>query len=101
MATKRTDETYYLVKVRLKEVKAYNGNVLTREDEERYLGDSEGYYQIGARPKRFTTPPTRDEVAKWDQAPWYCVIKSAEVIKVTEKMVHTRTEESLGEPASN
>jgi hypothetical protein len=82
------EEEYYIVKVKLKEVKAFDGSHLHREDEVAWLGMSEGYPSVGsdqAHAHKFDTPPLKTTIAKWDGMPWYCRIKEAEIYKITNK----------------
>lgn len=101
---------YYIVRVTFHQVKAFNGSVLTDEDATGVLtitdGDYSGYPACVSAPKdsisghRFTKPPTRQEIMKWDGMPWYYRIKTAEIVKVNEVEVKKmdRKIETLGAP---
>ncbi len=94
-------KTYYIVEVKLKECKAYNGSVLTPEDDVAYLShtpEGGGWNTIStdkSNATHFDTPPTTVIVAQWDGMPWYCNIKSHKVIEVIEKSYFERNENVL------
>lgn len=89
-------ETYYIVECLNREVKAYDGSVLTKENSVTYLSTDSGYYSHTRESKyaeKFKTPPTREVVAQYDGMPWYNRIKSHRVIKVTEEKIFNQTME--------
>ena len=97
------EESYWLVRFRLKEVKAYNGNVLTQEGSLGYPVTEDGWPQIrGGGPggfggQHFKSKPSKKTLSAWDGMPWYCQIKSAEAVHVARKteVVETQSEPEL------
>jgi hypothetical protein len=88
-------ETYYIVEVILKEVKSYDGSILTKENSVGYLGESSGYGTVQTSKEwatKFETIPDTKKVSQYDGMPWYCRIKSHKVIKVEEEFIHNRKE---------
>jgi len=92
-----SERTYYIVEVTCREVKAYNGNILTPENQIAYLGWSSeyGYPSVStgkSSAKHFDKPPSKSTIAQWDGMPWYYQIKSARIIPVRELKIY-ETEE--------
>lgn len=90
--------TYYIVEVTCREMRAYDGSIVTKEDSKAYLGWSHeggGWPSIDREKKyakQFDHIPTKKEISQWDGMPWYYVIKTAKVIPVEEVKIHTITE---------
>lgn len=76
-------ETYYIVSVKLREVKAFNGDIITREGTEGWLGEDSEYPSIYTNKrwaKKFTKPLKKSEVASYDGMPWFHRIIPGSVI---------------------
>lgn len=94
--------TYYIVSARCYQVKSVTGSVLTKEDEEVWLGSSDGYPQwcrgkLGA--DHFSRPNSaRAAAIQSDGMPWYCRIKpdSVRVFKADRRTVEEITETEEG-----
>lgn len=92
------NENYWLVRFTLREVRAFNGSVLTKEGSFGYPVISDGYPQIckssngsfGGR--KFSEKPDIKLLEKWDGMPWYCRISSCDVINVVRKVTKTVSE---------
>jgi hypothetical protein len=69
----------YIAYAKCYSMKAYDGSMMTKEDTVVYLGESEGYAQLGtgrASAKRFETPQAaRDYALQSDGMPWYFRMK--------------------------
>jgi hypothetical protein len=92
MTTDVKSEDYFIVEATLKEVKAYDGSVLTREDEVRWLSMSDGYPSFSRNAKdahRFASQPTKKFIASWDGMPWYCRMKSTRIFRVKRETITT------------
>lgn len=92
-----TVKTYFIASAKCREVKAFDGSVLTEDDSEVWLGMDEGYAQCFAGKSsahKFKEPPTNKEAASWDGMPWYCRLKpgSLRVFKVVDRSVCATTE---------
>lgn len=99
MADTKTED-YYIVEATLKEVKAFNGKVLTPEGKKEWLCISEGYPSFTtneAVAKKFDEPPSRDHVANWDGMPWYCRIKGYRTHHIVRETTITTTREIVDE----
>ncbi len=93
-----TEEIYYKASARMQEVKAFNGSILTHDDDVRWLGESDGYPELGAGFKKFDSPEQiRHDAHRWDGMPWYCRMKpgSLRIVKVTERRHFERIEEEV------
>jgi hypothetical protein len=87
--------TYFIASAKCYQCKAFNGNVLTHDDEEVFLGDSEGYAQCSTSRRgahRFTSAEeAKREAERWDGMPWYRQLKPGTLrifrIDMEEKLV--------------
>lgn len=84
-----TSKHYYIVEVTLKEVKAFDGKVITKAGANAYLSEDDGFEQISSYPKQFKKPPSKAKIASYDGMPWYNRIETAKVIEINEKITHT------------
>lgn len=96
------EKEYYIVSVELREVKAYDGHVLTHEGKIGWLGVEQGYPQVESNKRhahKFDKPPDKPAIAKWDGMPWYYrIIPDSEIIyKVIERTSHEVVETALVE----
>lgn len=91
---------FYIVSAKTKEVKAFDGKVLTKKNATVWLGESEGYPQCSTNKlwaKEFTKVPTLKTLNSWDGMPWYYQLMedSVQVYKVSERQTYFREEEEL------
>lgn len=79
-------EEYYIVSVKCRQMKAYDGSILTQEGDEVWLGESEGYRQLGTKACaiKYHNIPSQYEINKFDGMPWYnrMIPDSQKVFKV-------------------
>jgi hypothetical protein len=78
-------EIHYIVRVKLQAMRARDGSNVMPENEEAWLGEVDGTPTVCLHKswaKKFTEPPTKEEIMQWDGKPWTCRIKSHEIIKV-------------------
>jgi hypothetical protein len=89
--------THYIARARCREVKAFDGTILTHDDKVVTLGTSDGYAQcidgIKGVYEFASAEEARASAHRWDGMPWYCQLKpgSLMVFRVTqvEKLVPT------------
>ncbi len=91
-------KVYYLASVLCKQTKAYDGTILTHENDKIWLGYSEGYAQCGSKGsahKFKTSEEISIRVKHWDGMPWTSRLKEGtlEIIKVTDRTLHEIKEE--------
>ena len=92
-------QEYYIVSVRCRQVKAYDGSILTKEDEVVWLGFDDGYIQcqrVKSQAHHFKDLIALDS-SKWDGMPWYCRLKAGTqlIFKVRETHIVERSEEHV------
>ena len=82
------EKTFYIASAECREVKAFDGKILTQDGTVIWLGMSEGYASCGrgkGSAKRFESP---DDIhaKKWDGMPWWYRLKegSLKIYKVVE-----------------
>jgi len=99
----RTEKEFYIVRCTLREVKAYDGSILTKQGTPAVLGwtpEGGGFPEVHGEhdsAHEFKEPPTPETIARWDGMPWYSRIEpgSARVLKVREVRTYERTEEAV------
>lgn len=90
-------EDYYIVRVTFKEAKAFDGDIITRDNTPGLLGMTDDHYPACRQTDkldhtsghRFKTKPTRKGIAAWDGMPWYYRIKTAQVVHVQREITTT------------
>ena len=77
-----TDETiqdYYIASAECREVKSYNGSIMTADGTPVWLGYDEGYAACQREKEsahKFKTPEEiRGKAEQWDGMPWYFALK--------------------------
>lgn len=94
------NKEYYIVSVKLQQVKAFDGHILTNEGDIGWLGKDNGYAQITntkSHAYKFDRKPDKPAIAYWDGMPWYkrIIPDSVIIYKVREKFVHAYEEEVI------
>lgn len=95
-----TIEEYYIVRVKLREVKYFDGKVANAEGSDAVLSwtsEGGGWPQVLGGDSimaayRFEEPPTMEEIAKWDGMPWMYRFQpgSARIFKITDRKMFER-----------
>lgn len=91
MKNENSDETkvWYQARVKCYEIKAHTGTILTEENTEKWVGEDDGYAQLGSSPKHFSIEEIKElDLKRWDGMPWYCRIKpgTLTIFKVTQRI---------------
>ncbi len=90
--------TYYIASVLLKEARAFDGTVMTKDNAIGWLGESDDWpqvYDTKSWAKKFQYP---DEIIKrykeWDGMPWFCKMKpdTLKIYKITTTYTETQEE---------
>lgn len=91
------EERYFIASVQCYQVKAFNGNVMIKEDCTAWLSEDRGYPELSSRKRdarHFNEPISEEDLKKWDGMPWYYRIKpgTLQVFEVYRKVETTIVE---------